>query len=184
MDGFKQGLWVVVAAVAVTACSHLVYKPAQLTDGGRGVVLLMSTAVGPECAWVVDVEARNIHGDAKYMRNKVRNDTAKKGGNVVKIDNWAPRAYASGRGFKCPEQTARRLASAEPSMDDDPAAELPSARGDATASEAGEAPADASVPWDASPAPAAEITAPATQADGPPLDELPPAPPPPAPADL
>lgn len=176
MRGLKQGLWVAAATVAVTACSHLVYKPAQLTDAGRGVVLVMSTKVGAECTWVVDVEARNIHGDAKYMRNKIRNDTAKKGGNVVKVDNWAPRAYASGRGFKCPEETARRLAASEPSMGDDPPAELPPAAGETAAADAGVALADASVVSDAQ----VVVTAPVVESDAPPLDELPPAPPPPS----
>lgn len=171
-------------------CARFVYKPAKLNEAGAEVVLLMHTDVGTECQIVGDVEARNIHGDPKYMRNKLRNDTAKLGGNVVRVDSWAARAYASGTALRCPDALAETLGQREPSVDEDEtAAETPAAIA-ATEPQPAAAPNPAVPTQAAATAPAATAPAatasaatpstatPSTAAPTVPDDELPPAPPP------
>jgi len=166
------GPLIAVSMIGTAACGKLVYRPAQLSDAGRGVVLAMHTHAGADCTWVADVEARNIHDDPKYMRYKLRNDTAKQGGNVVKVDSWSPRAYASGRGFKCPEATLRRIATAEPIIAGDTPAPAQEAAADPAVTADPPGAADAAV--DSLPPPS--VVAPSAAEP----DELPPAPPPPS----
>lgn len=103
-------LTLALLAASAAGCHRFAYRPAELSEAGAEVVLVMQSELGPQCEVLGEVQARNIHGDPKYMRHRLRNDTARLGGNVVRVDSWAARAYASGTALRCPEPLVDGLA--------------------------------------------------------------------------
>ncbi|MDD9971461.1 MAG: hypothetical protein OXR73_34790 [Myxococcales bacterium] len=146
---------VVVTAGALSSwgCASLRYKPTELTAAGEAVrVVERSQATPHGCKQVGFVDARNLHGDPVYMRNKLRNDSAEFGATHVHIDDFN-RLYSSGTAFVCdsPQDESAGMTSAQGLTPTDPATPPGTP-----------APTPATQP----PAPATQPPAPATQPPG------------------
>ena len=115
---------VVVTAGALSSwgCASLRYKPTELTAAGEAVrVVERSQATPHGCKQVGFVDARNLHGDPVYMRNKLRNDSAEFGATHVHIDDFN-RLYSSGTAFVCdsPQDESAGMTSAQGLTPTDP----------------------------------------------------------------
>ncbi|MDD9941234.1 MAG: hypothetical protein OXU20_09370 [Myxococcales bacterium] len=115
---------VVVTAGALSSwgCASLRYKPTELTAAGEAVrVVERSQATPHGCKQVGFVDARNLHGDPVYMRNKLRNDSAEFGATHVHIDDFN-RLYSSGTAFVCdsPQDEGAGMTSAQGLTPTDP----------------------------------------------------------------